>query len=91
MGRTDKVNLKEDESLAEEVRKYSCLFDKSSPHYKDKRKSANAWKKSGPKSSQYTTVVIATVLPYIYKRKTIISIINCEKNYTEKPLVVMKM
>ena len=45
MGRTDKVNLQEDESLAEEVKKYPCLFDKSSKHYKDKRKTANAWAK----------------------------------------------
>ena len=45
MGRTDKVDLQEDESLAEEVRKYECLYNKSSPHYKDKQKNANAWKK----------------------------------------------
>lgn len=43
MGRQEKVNLQEDESLAEEVRKYACLYDKSSPHYKDKRKVTNAW------------------------------------------------
>ena len=28
MGRADKVNLQEHEELAEEVRKYPCLYDK---------------------------------------------------------------
>ena len=45
MGRTDKVNLQEVEELAEEVRKYPCLYGKASEHYKDKRKVANAWKR----------------------------------------------
>ena len=44
MGRAEKQNLEEDEILAETVRKFTCLYDKSSPHYKDKRKVANAWR-----------------------------------------------
>ena len=47
MGRTDKINIQEDEELAEEVRKYLCLYDKTSEHYKYKRKVANAWKRVG--------------------------------------------
>ena len=43
MGRTDKVNLQEDEEFAKEVRK-PCLYYKASEHYKDKRKVSNAWK-----------------------------------------------
>ena len=45
MGRTDWLNLQEDEELPEKVRKYPCLFDKASEHCKDKRKVANAWKR----------------------------------------------
>ena len=44
MGRTEKLNLQEEEFLAETVRKYPCLYDKSSVHYKDKRKVCNAWR-----------------------------------------------
>ena len=33
MGCTDKCDLKEDESLAEEVRKHRCLYDKSCVEY----------------------------------------------------------
>ena len=44
MGRPERVDLQEDEELAEEVRKYPVLYDKSSPQYKDKRKVENAWK-----------------------------------------------
>ena len=44
MGRTDKVNLQEDEELAQEDEEYPCLYGKASEHYKDKRKEANAWK-----------------------------------------------
>lgn len=43
MGR-NKIDLGEDESLAEEVRKYKCLYDKSSADYKDKFKNKNAWR-----------------------------------------------
>ena len=38
-----KVNMREEEELAIEVRKYVCLYDKSSPTYKDKRAKENAW------------------------------------------------
>ena len=37
LARTDKVNLQENEELAEEVRKYPRLQDKASEHYYDKR------------------------------------------------------
>ena len=45
MGRTGKGNLQEDEELAEQFRKYPCLYDKALEHYKDKRNVANAWKR----------------------------------------------
>ena len=45
MGKTDKLNLQEDEELAEEVRKYPFFYDKASEHHMDKRKVANAWKR----------------------------------------------
>ena len=31
-----KSNLKEEERLAEEIRKFSCLYDKSNEDYKEK-------------------------------------------------------
>ena len=34
-----------DEKLAENVRKFPCLFDESSKDYKDKFVVANAWEK----------------------------------------------
>ena len=40
-----KCDFNKDEELAEKVRKYPCLYDKTSEHYKDKRKVANAWKR----------------------------------------------
>ena len=43
MGKTNKCNLREDETLAEVVKKYQCLYDKSSPDTK-KETSVNAWK-----------------------------------------------
>jgi len=43
MGRQQKLNLQEDEALAEAVRRFPCLYDKCSPHYKDKRKVENSW------------------------------------------------
>ena len=46
MGRNS-VNLGEDEALANEVRKYPVLYNKSLPEYKEKRAKANAWKKVG--------------------------------------------
>lgn len=44
MGRTDQVNSQEDEEFTEEVTKYPCFYGKTSEHYYDKRKVANAWK-----------------------------------------------
>ena len=44
MGKSNKCNIKEDELLAEEVRKYPCLYDKSLPTYKEKDRKANAWR-----------------------------------------------
>ena len=38
------TNIKEDELLAEEVRKYPCLYDNSLPTYKEKDRKANAWR-----------------------------------------------
>ena len=38
-----KVNLQEDEDLAIEVKKFVCLYDKTSTFYK--RAKANAWTK----------------------------------------------
>lgn len=43
MGR-NKLDLQEDENLAEEVRKYPCLYNKSSKDYKSKTAVENAWK-----------------------------------------------
>lgn len=39
------LNMQEDEEVAECVRKFPCLYDKSEPSYKDKRAKQNAWKK----------------------------------------------
>ena len=44
MGR-NKSNLMGAEALAEEVRKYSIIYDKSNPSHKDKFKIKNAWRK----------------------------------------------
>ena len=44
MGRTNKCGLKEDESLAEKVRKHRCLYDKSCVEHREKDRTANAWK-----------------------------------------------
>ena len=33
-----------EENLAEEIRKYRCLYDKSCEDFKDKFKNKNAWK-----------------------------------------------
>lgn len=38
-----KINMRDEEELAREVRKYVCLYDKRLPSYKDKRVKANAW------------------------------------------------
>ena len=45
MGRTKKCDLREDESLAEAVREFRCLYDKSCKEYREKDRVANAWKK----------------------------------------------
>ena len=42
MGKTNKCNLREDETLAEVVKKYQCLFDKSFPGYKERDRYKNA-------------------------------------------------
>ena len=39
------VNLEEDETLADAVRKYKVLYDKSMPEYKEKLTKSNAWRK----------------------------------------------
>ena len=44
MGRTNKCDLKEDESSAEKVRKHRCLYDKSCVEYREKDRTPNAWK-----------------------------------------------
>ena len=36
--RANKANLQEDEALAEAVKQFPCLYDKSLQHYKDNRK-----------------------------------------------------
>ena len=40
----NKCIIKEDGLLAEKVRKYPCLYDKSLPTYKEKDRKANAWR-----------------------------------------------
>ena len=36
--------IKDDEHLAEEVRKYTCLYDKTDKGYKEKERVTEAWK-----------------------------------------------
>ena len=38
-------SLQEYEELAESVRKYPCLYDKSKKEYKDRNVVSNAWRK----------------------------------------------
>ena len=45
MGKTNKNNIVQEESLSVEVQKYPCLFDKSSKGYKERDRKLNAWKK----------------------------------------------
>ena len=45
MGKTNKSNIVEEESLSVEVQKYPCLFDKSSKGYKERDRKLNAWTK----------------------------------------------
>ena len=42
--KTNKCNLREDETLAEVIKKYQCLYDKSFPEYKERDRCKNAWK-----------------------------------------------
>lgn len=44
MGKTNRCDLREDEYLAEAVRNFSCLYDKSCKEYREKDRVANAWK-----------------------------------------------
>ena len=39
------INIGEEEDLANEVKKYLCLYSKNCSAYKDKRAKANAWTK----------------------------------------------
>ena len=45
MGRKSPLDIKEQETLAECVRKYPCLYDKSCKDYKDRNCVGNAWAK----------------------------------------------
>ena len=38
-----KSNLKEEGRLAEEIRKFPCLYDRSNEGYKEKVRKKNAW------------------------------------------------
>lgn len=40
---SNKCNIQEDEILAEAVRKYPCLYDKSDKGYKERDRKKNAW------------------------------------------------
>lgn len=42
--RRQALSVQENEELAEVVRKYPCLYDKSKKEYKDKVVTGNAWK-----------------------------------------------
>ena len=43
MGKTFKCKLREDESLAEEVRKYTWLYDREDKGYKQPDRTKNVW------------------------------------------------
>ena len=45
MGRTNKSDLFEDESLSNEVQKYLCLYDKGNKGYKERDRRSNAWRR----------------------------------------------
>ena len=38
MGKTNKFSLREDETFAEVVKKYQCLYDKSFPGYEERHR-----------------------------------------------------
>ena len=42
--RRQPLTVQENEELAEVIRKYPCLYDKSKKEYKDKNVTENAWK-----------------------------------------------
>ena len=74
MGKTNRSDLREDESLAEEVRKYQCLYDKCDPGYKEWDRKRNAWKAveevlvfTVTKSHLLNQIVIAALLLPIFK------------------------
>ena len=43
MVKTSESNLREEERLAKEVRKFPCLYDKGNEDYKEKDRKKNAW------------------------------------------------
>ena len=44
MVKTNKADLAADEALSIEVYKYKCIYDKNSNEYREKDRTANAWK-----------------------------------------------
>ena len=44
MGKTNKCNLRKDETIEEVVKKYQCLYEKGSPWRKERDQCKNAWK-----------------------------------------------
>ena len=44
MGKTNTFSLREDEGLAEEVRKYTCLYEIANKGYKERDRIKSAWK-----------------------------------------------
>ena len=59
MGRKTQLSLLDEEALANCVRKYLCLYDKTSPDYKSKNCVENAWRKvdeeMGYEEGKYTS------------------------------------
>ena len=45
MDKTNQCSWKGNEELAEEVRKYPCIFDKSDSSYNDKLRKLDVWNK----------------------------------------------
>lgn len=44
MGITNKCNIEEDQLLAEEIRKYPCLYNKAERSYLDQTMKESAWR-----------------------------------------------
>ena len=44
MGVTNQSNLQREERVALEVQRFICPYDKSDPGYKERDRTANAWK-----------------------------------------------